>query len=241
MHVNLLIAGAAGLLGFFSPCVLPLIPGYISFVSGVSLAELQGGHGRRPLGRVVAATVAFVLGFSVVFTALGASASLVGAFVLRNREILSRIGGILVLLLGLSVLGVVRLPGLSRERRVPLTRRPAGFVGAFLVGMAFAFAWTPCIGPVLAAILTLAATTQRAGDGAALLFAYSLGLGVPFLGTAALLTAALGALRRVLRYTRAIEAASGAFLVLMGVALLFDWIYRLNAWILRIFPVRPAL
>src|SRR5579875_2852251 len=200
VHVNLLIAGAAGLLGFFSPCVLPLIPGYISFVSGVSLAELQGGHGRRHLGRVVAATVAFVFGFSVVFTALGASASLVGAFVLRNREILSR-----------------------------------------LVGMACAFAWTPCIGPVLAAILTLAATTQRAGDGAALLFAYSLGLGVPFLGTAALLTAALGALRRVLRYTRAIEAASGAFLVLMGVALLFDWIYRLNAWILRIFPVRPAL
>src|SRR5579884_2733915 len=178
VHVNLLIAGAAGLLGFFSPCVLPLIPGYISFVSGVSLAELQGGHGRRHLGRVVAATVAFVFGFSVVFTALGASASLVGAFVLRNREILSRIGGILVLLLGLSVLGVIRLPGLSRERRVPLTRRPAGFLGAFLVGMAFAFAWTPCIGPVLAAILTLAATTQRAGDGAALLFAYSLGLGV---------------------------------------------------------------
>src|SRR5579875_314647 len=139
VHANLLIAGAAGLLGFFSPCVLPLSPGYISFVSGVSLAELQGGHGRRHLGRVVAATVAFVFGFSVVFTALGASASLVGAFVLRNREILSRIGGILVLLLGLSVLGVIRLPGLSRERRVPLTRRPAGFLGAFLVGMAFAF------------------------------------------------------------------------------------------------------
>lgn len=240
MHLNVLIAGAAGLLGFFSPCVLPLIPGYLSFLSGVSLAELQC-DGRRYVGRVVLATVAFVVGFSVVFTALGASASLVGAFVLRNRDVFSRIGGVVVILLGLSVLGVVRVPGFYRERRVHLERRPPGVLGTILVGMAFAFAWTPCIGPVLGAILTLAATTQRAGDGAVLLFFYSLGLGLPFLATALLLTTAFGALRRAARYARAVELGSGAFLVLMGVALLLDWVSRLNAWILRVFPVRPAL
>ncbi len=275
MHLNLVIAFAAGLLGFFSPCIVPLIPGYLSFVSGVSLAELghapgyptegmplppkgasqssppKGSSLSRPTaqnlpkpstaGRILWATLVFVLGFSVIFTALGASASLAGAFVLTNREWLSRIGGAVVILLGLSMLGVVKIPGLYRERRVQITRRPAGLGGTFLVGMAFGFAWTPCVGPVLGAILTLAATTQRAGDGALLLFAYSLGLGIPFLVTALLLTTAFSALRAVSRHAHAIEVASGAFLVVMGTALLFDWVFRLNAWILQAFPVRPAL
>lgn len=253
MHLNLVIAFAAGLLGFFSPCIVPLIPGYLSFVSGVSLAELGHAPGYptegMPLpppkpstaGRILWATLVFVLGFSVIFTALGASASLAGAFVLTNREWLSRIGGVIVILLGLSMLGLIKIPGLYRERRVQITRRPAGLGGTFLVGMAFGFAWTPCVGPVLGAILTLAATTQRAGDGALLLFAYSLGLGIPFLVTALLLTTAFSALRAVSRHAHAIEVASGAFLVVMGTALLFDWVFRLNAWILQAFPVRPAL
>jgi cytochrome c-type biogenesis protein len=240
-HLNLVVAFAAGLLGFFSPCVVPLIPGYLSFVSGLSLAEMEKAERRRHLRRIVAATVAFIVGFSVVFTALGASASLVGGFVLANREWLSRAGGVIVILLGLSMLGVIRLPGLYRERRFEILRRPNGLAGIALVGMAFGFAWTPCVGPVLGAILTLAATTQRAGDGAQLLFAYALGLALPFLATAVLLTTAFRALRAVTRYAHAIEVASGAFLVVMGVALLSDWIFRLNAWILQVFPVRPAL
>jgi len=190
---------------------------------------------------VVGATAAFVLGFSLIFTALGASASLAGAFVLGNRELLSRIGGVVVILLGLWVLGVFKIPGLQRERRLSMTRRPTGVLGPVFVGMAFGFAWTPCVGPVLGAILTLAATTARAGDGAVLLFAYSLGLGLPFLATALLLTSAFGALSAVGRYARTIEVASGAFLVVMGAALMFDWIFRLNAWILQAFPFRPAL
>ncbi len=240
-HLNLVVAFAAGLLGFFSPCVVPLIPGYLSFVSGVSLAEMEEAGRRRHTGRVLVATVAFVLGFSIVFTALGASASLAGSFVLTNREWLSRIGGVVVILLGLSMLGAVRFPGLYRERRFVVTRRPNTLAGILLVGMAFGFAWTPCVGPVLGAILTLAATAQRATDGAVLLFAYALGLGIPFMATAALLTTAFRALRAIGRHAHAIEVASGAFLVVMGAALLFDWVYRLNAWILQAFPVRPAL
>ncbi len=236
-----MIAFAAGLLGFFSPCVVPLIPGYLSFVSGVSLADLDAAARRRHTGRVLGATLVFVLGFAAVFTALGASASLVGAFVLTNREWFGRIGGVIVILFGLAMLGVVKIPGWYRERRLQITERPTGILGTLLVGMAFGFAWTPCVGPVLGAILTLAATTQRAGDGALLLFVYSLGLGLPFLAAALLLGAAFGALRAISRHAHAIEVASGAFLVVMGTALLFDWVFRLNAWILHVIPFQPAL
>jgi cytochrome c-type biogenesis protein len=239
--LNLAVAFAAGVLGFFSPCVVPLIPGYIAFVSGVSLWNMQIEERREHLGRVLLATVVFVLGFSVVFTALGASASYVGGFVIGNRLLLARIGGVIVILLGLTMLGVIKIPGLARERRVQVAQRPGGLLGAFPIGMAFGFAWTPCVGPVLGAILTLAATTQRAADGALLLLTYSLGLGFPFLAAAVLLTTTLAALRSLSRYARVVETASGVFLVVMGGALLFDMVFRLNAWILQIFPVRPAL
>jgi cytochrome c-type biogenesis protein len=240
-QINLAVAFGAGVLGFFSPCVVPLIPGYLSFVSGVSLWDMQVAERRRHLGRVLLTTIVFVLGFSAVFTALGASASYIGAFVIGNRLLLTRIGGVIVILLGLTMLGVIKIPGLARERRIPIARRPGGVLGAFPIGMAFGFAWTPCVGPVLGAILTLAATTQRAADGALLLFAYSLGLGVPFLVTAVLLTTTFEALRSLSRYARVVETAGGVFLVVMGAALLFDLVFRLNAWILQIFPVRPAL
>ena len=240
-HINLAVAFAAGVLGFFSPCVVPLIPGYLSFVSGVSLWEMQLAERRQHLSRVFLATLVFILGFSVIFTALGASASFFGAFVLGNRQFLSRIGGVIIVLLGLMMLGMIKIPGLARERRVQLTHRRGGVLGAFPIGMAFGFAWTPCVGPVLGSILTLAAAAQRAADGAVLLFAYSLGLGLPFLATAVLLTTTFEALRSLNRYTRAIETASGVFLVVMGAALVFDLVFRLNAWILQVFPVRPGL
>ena len=241
MTPNLVVAFAAGVLGFFSPCVVPLIPGYISFVSGVSLWEMQMAKRREHLGRVIVASIVFILGFSGVFTALGASASFIGAFVISNRVLLTRMGGVIVILLGFILLGVIKIPSLAREHRVPVVRWPRGMLGAFPIGVAFGFAWTPCVGPVLGAILTLAATTTRAADGAILLFAYSLGLGVPFLAAAVLLTTTFEGLRSFSRHARVIEAASGAFLVVMGGALLFDLVFRLNAWILQIFPVRPAL
>ncbi|HLJ61422.1 MAG TPA: cytochrome c biogenesis protein CcdA [bacterium] len=240
MPLNLPIAFAAGLLGFFSPCILPLIPGYLSFVCGLSLTELEAGDPRYR-GKVLGATAIFVLGFAVIFTALGASASLAGSFVLSNRDLLSRVGGAVVILFGLAVLGVVSVPGLARERRVLITRRPTGWLGVLLVGMAFGFAWTPCVGPILGAILTLAATTERAGGGAVLLFVYSLGLGLPFLCAAAFLAAATRVFRAARRYAHALEVVSGVFLVVMGTALLFDWVYRFNSWILQVVPIRPLL
>ena len=239
-QVNLILAFGAGVLGFVSPCVVPLIPGYLSFVSGLSLSEMDPAERRRNLGRIMASTLLFVLGFSVIFTAMGASATLASSFILGNRQWLSRIGGVLIIFLGLSVLGVLKIPALYREHRFRVRRR-GGLWGAFPIGMAFGFAWTPCIGPVLAAILTLAATTQNASDGALLLFAYSFGLGVPFLITAGLLTSAFDALAWFGRHGRAIEAVSGGFLVVMGAALMFDLVFRLNTWILRLFPFRPAL
>jgi len=153
---------------------------------------------------------------------------------------LGRVGGAIIIILGLSVWGMVRIPALTRERRFQASRR-GGLLGILPVGMAFGFAWTPCIGPVLAAILTLAATSTRAADGAILLLGYSLGLGLPFVITAVLLTGAIDALGWVRRHGRLIEAASGAFLVAMGAALMFDLIFRFNTWILRLFPFRPAI
>lgn len=240
-NVSLLLAFAAGVLGFASPCIVPLIPGYLSFVSGVSLVEMDLATRRQHLGRVLLATLLFVLGFSIIFTALGASASALGSFVVENRVWLGRIGGTIVVLLGLSLLGVVKVPGLQRERRLAVDRRPGGLLGALPVGMAFGFAWTPCVGPVLAAILTLAATTAGVAGGAALLFAYSLGLGIPFLVAAVLVTTAVDAFAWIRRHSRAIETFSGAFLVVIGAAMIFDLVFRLNTWILRLFPFRPAL
>lgn len=239
--INFLIAFAAGVLGFVSPCIVPLIPGYVSFVSGLSLAELTPLDRRQHRLRVLGSASFFVLGFATIFTALGASATYLGSLILEYRVWLTRIGGAAIVVLGLWMLGVLKIPALARERRWPISRPRGGMLGAFPVGMAFGFAWTPCVGPVLAAILTIAATSTRPLDGAALLLVYALGLGLPFLLTAILLTGAYDALRWLRAHGQAIEVASGAFLVIMGTALMFDAIYRLNAWILRLVPFRPVI
>lgn len=239
-EVNLVLAFAAGVLGFLSPCVVPLIPGYLSFVSGLSLTEMSLHERRQHLGRVLLATGLFVLGFSIIFTGLGASASLLGAVVLGNRQWLSRLGGAVVIALGLATLGVIRVPGLYRERRWRLDRRPLGLLGAVPVGMAFGFAWTPCVGPVLTAVLTLAAASHTASSGALLLFTYSMGLGLPFLLTAALLTAAVDAVGWLRRHARAVTTASGVFLLVMGAAMVTDMLFRLNTYLIRLVPFRPV-
>lgn len=239
--VTFVLAFAAGVLGFLSPCVVPLIPGYLSFVSGLSLAEMSLAERRQHLGRVLVATSLFVLGFASVFTALGASASAFGGLILDNRLLLTRIGGALVILLGLAVLGIIKVPGLYRERRFHMEHRPLGLLGAFPVGMAFGFAWTPCVGPVLTAVLTLAAASQTAATGAGLLFAYSLGLGLPFLAAAVLLSSAFDTIGWLRRNARPVTAVSGVFLLVMGVAMVTDLLFSLNAWILRLVPFRPVI
>ncbi|MDR7521471.1 MAG: cytochrome c biogenesis protein CcdA [Armatimonadota bacterium] len=241
IEVNVALAFAAGVLGFLSPCIVPLIPGYLSFVSGLSLVEMSLEQRRRHLGRVLLATVLFILGFSTVFTGLGASASVLGGLVLDNRLLLTRIGGAVVIFLGLAVLGVIKVPGFYRTRRFEMSGRPLGLLGAFPVGMAFGFAWTPCVGPVLTAVLTLAAASRTASDGAVLLFAYSLGLGLPFLLAAVLMSAAFDTMGWLRRNARTITTASGVFLLVMGGAMVTDLLFALNTWILRLVPFRPAI
>lgn len=221
-NVTLFAAFFAGLLSFVSPCVLPLVPGYLSFVSGVTLEEMRAGadtvSARKPVRRqVFISSLAFVLGFSLVFIALGASASAVGQFLMERLTLLGKIAGVVIILFGLHLAGLLRIDWLYAEKRVQTQKKPTGPIGALLVGVAFAFGWTPCIGPILAAILTVAAAQETITQGVQLLGVYSLGLGVPFLAASLAVNQFFTAFARVRRYYHAIEMASGALLVVIGV------------------------
>ena len=214
--VHFLSAFLAGLASFLSPCVLPLVPGYLSMISGFSIESLQAGESgaaRRTLARAGL----FVLGFSLVFMAMGAGASSLGQLLIQYRPILSKVAGVLIVLFGLHFAGLLRIKALYRERRVHLARLPAGPIGALLLGMAFAFGWTPCIGPILSTILMYAADQGTVGRGMALLLTYSAGLGIPFLLAAMALHKLLGVFAALKRHFRLIEIATGALLVVMGV------------------------
>jgi len=220
--VSLLAAFAAGFLSFVSPCVLPLIPGYISFVSGASMDEMRGGGGAAVTSRaqIFFTSLAFVIGFSIVFIALGASATAVGKFMFARLPLLSKIAGVILIIFGLHTMGVFRLAFLDAEKRVHTQRKPAGPLGAMLVGVAFAFGWTPCIGPILGGILAIAGSKNSVSEGVTLLAVYSLGLGIPFLITSLAINQFFAATKRIRKYYHAIEVASGALIVAIGVLIL---------------------
>lgn len=212
------LAFIAGILAFLSPCVLPLVPGYISFLSGLSLEELrQGAQHRKVLKKAGLTSVFFVIGFSVVFVSLGASAALVGKFLTAHLQILGRISGIVIIILGLHLTGILKIGFLNYEKRFDMRRFRPGFLGAFLIGLAFAFGWTPCIGPILATILALAATQETIVQGMFLLAVFSLGLGVPFVATGFCIGAFMRFLQRYKRFIRWGEIAAGIILILFGV------------------------
>ncbi|MDA8285417.1 MAG: cytochrome C biogenesis protein [Actinomycetota bacterium] len=211
-----LFAFVAGIISFTSPCCLPLLPGYVSYISGLPVSKLGRAEARSVTLRAAAL---FVAGFTVVFTALGVTAGLLGALVVRNLPLIVEIAGGGIIVMGLAMTGVLRIPWLYRERRFALHRLPTGPQAAFGVGMAFAAGWTPCIGPVLATILATAAATRTAAWGAFLLALYSLGLGLPFVGLALGLNRAKGSLAWLRRHGRAIEVIGG--LLLVGVGVLF--------------------
>ena len=220
-NVTLLAAFAAGFLSFVSPCVLPLIPGYISFVSGVSLDEMRADTTPATSRlQVFLTSLAFVIGFSLVFVALGASATAVGKFLFARLPLFSKIAGAVLIVFGLHTMGVFRLAFLDTEKRVHSQRKPAGPLGAVLVGVAFAFGWTPCIGPILGGILAIAGSKNSVTEGVTLLAVYSLGLGIPFLLTSLAINQFFGAAKRVRRYYHAIELASGALLIVIGVLII---------------------
>jgi len=238
LDVSYLGAGVAGLLSFLSPCVLPLVPPYLCFLGGMTLEELGARQAAGDAGarRVVLAAVFFVLGFATVFVALGATASAIGGLVSRHFELLAQIAGGLIVLLGLHFLGLLRIGVLFREARFHPARRPAGLAGAYLIGLAFAFGWTPCVGPVLATILLVAGSEESAVYGASLLGAYAAGLGIPFVA-AGFAARPFGAfMARFRRYVGAVEKVLGALLVATGVLFITGSMADLSYWLLETFP-----
>lgn len=214
--VPLLTAAGAGILTFLSPCVLPLIPGYVAFMTGLTTAEVAEED--RPLSVVLGPSLLFVAGFSIVFVALGASASVVGGFLLDNREIFETVAGLIIIVLGFFMLGIVKLPWLYGEARFGMEKsRRFGGLAALVMGMAFAFGWSPCVGPILGSILMMAANSAEVGRGALLLAVYSLGLGIPFLVVALLLGRVRPLLDWLNRHALIINRFAGAVLMVLGV------------------------
>jgi cytochrome c-type biogenesis protein len=230
-------AALAGLVSFLSPCVLPLVPPYLCYMAGVSLDQLTGraeeGVARRT---VMFSALAFVLGFSTVFVALGATASAAGQLVRDHLALLSVIGGIVIIVMGLHFLGVFRIALLHREARFQVRDAPAGPIGSYLMGLAFAFGWTPCIGPVLGTILALAGAEKTVTQGAGLLAAYSLGLGIPFLIAGLFATPFMHFLARFRTHLGTVEKVMGGLLVVTGILFLTGQISVISYWLLATFP-----
>jgi cytochrome c-type biogenesis protein len=236
-NVNILTSFAFGLLSFISPCVLPIVPGYLSFISGVSFDEMQNSDNRKRVrNRIVANSVFFILGFSLVFIALGASATVVGRFLHEQIGIISKIAGVVIIVFGLHMIGVFKIPFLNYEKRFHTEGKQLGYFGAFLVGLAFAFGWTPCIGPILAAILAIASQQDSVGKGMVLLTSYSLGLGVPFLLAGMSLTAFYSAFNRFKKHLHTVEVVGGIMLVAVGALIMTNYLTILSGYLSRWFP-----
>ncbi|MHC5653576.1 cytochrome c biogenesis CcdA family protein [Stappia sp.] len=244
MFDDVTIAGAflAGLLSFVSPCVLPLVPPYLGFLAGVSLDELTGeGEKKADPRRIFFASLAFVLGFSTVFVALGASASFIGQFVTQHMQVLGYIAGVAIIAMGLHFLGVFRIAFLYREARVQVDRKPAGLIGAYVIGLAFAFGWTPCVGPILASILFVAGSEASVLHGAVLLAAYALGIGVPFLVASLFAGPFMRFMGRFRRHMSTVEKVMGVFLILTGLAFMTGQMARVSFWLLDTFPALAVI
>ncbi|WP_048646240.1 cytochrome c biogenesis CcdA family protein [Nitratireductor soli] len=249
VDVGYLSALGAGALSFLSPCVLPLVPPYLCYMAGVSVEEFQGrapADGARAAPSqtrmaLFSASLAFVLGFTTVFVLLGAGASSIGAVLRAWQQELAIAAGIVIILMGLNFLGILRIPFLSREARFQAGGKPATGLGAYVMGLAFAFGWTPCIGPVLGPILTLAGGRETVGAGAALLAVYSLGLGIPFLIAALFSSSFMRFLSRFRMHLGRVEKVMGGLLVLAGVLFLTGGMQSMAFWLLETFPALGRL
>jgi cytochrome c-type biogenesis protein len=235
--VTYLAALIAGLVSFLSPCVLPLVPPYLVFLAGTSLERFADKEPKsRGQRETVIAAALFVLGFSTVFVALGASASVIGSLIRAYSGPLATIAGVFIIIMGLHFLGITPIALLHRQKRLEVAK-PVGLWGAYVIGLAFAFGWTPCIGPILAAILTVAASEQTVARGASLLAVYSVGLGIPFIVAALAIEPFAAFLARFRRYLHRVEQVMGALLVLTGLAFLTGSINQMSVWLLETFPV----
>ncbi len=219
-EISLLVAFTAGLLSFLSPCVLPLIPAYISFITGVSIKDLtDSGSKNVGTNKIILETALFCLGFSVVFILLGATITFMGGFLSAHQDKIRIGGGILIILFGLHITGLLKFKTLEKEKRIALKGKPASLLGSFVVGVVFAVGWTPCIGPILGSILALAATKESVNQGMLLLCSYSLGLAVPFFITSVAINGFLRLSRKISKYLNVISIISGAILIIVGILL----------------------
>jgi cytochrome c-type biogenesis protein len=238
--VTLPAAAVAGLLSFLSPCVLPLVPPYLTFIAGTTVEELAGESPTRARRDVALAAILFVAGFATVFVALGATASAFGQIVRQYIDVLSLLAGVAIIAMGLHFLGVFRFAFLYREARVAV-EKPVGLWGAYVMGLAFAFGWTPCIGPILAAILAVAGSEATVAKGALLLGVYSAGLGVPFLAAALAIEPFFRFIRRFRRHFGMVERTVGVLLVLTGIGFLTGAMQTASFWLLDTFPALATL
>lgn len=229
--IGVFVAFAAGLLSFLSPCVLPLVPSYLGFVTGMNVAEMAD---RRRVAMIQSGL--FVLGFTVIFLALGAGATALGSSLRTHKELVARIGGVLIIFFGLVSMGVIKIPALQMEARVHLQEKPLGVLGAFLVGMAFGAGWTPCLGPILGGILTIASTQETLGQGMLLLGAYSAGLAIPFLIAAWMVESFFDWFKGFRKYLPWVQRVSGALLVLVGILLVTGEFTRLAGYLNAVTP-----
>lgn len=237
MEVGVLGAVGAGLLSFLSPCVLPLVPAYLAFLGGVSLHDAADApEPGAVLRRIFVAAFAFVLGFATVFVAMGATASALSGLIIDHIHILGPVAGVIIIVFGLHFLGVFRILLLYREARFHPERKPAGLLGAYVIGLAFAFGWTPCVGPVLAAILMVAGSEDSIAAGAGLLGAYAAGLGLPFLAAALAVKPFLAFMQRFRRHLGTVEKAMGGLLVVTGVLFITGSVSDIAYWLLETFP-----
>lgn len=235
--VNIFVAFTAGLLSFLSPCVLPIIPSYLSFVSGVSLEEMRSPHITGNVRRRVALnSLAFIAGFSLIFVSLGASASYLGSLFLGYRNFIRTLGGALIILVGFYLTGLFKVSVLDRYVQFNLRGKPAGYLGSVLVGVTFAVAWIPCVGPILGAILALAGTSAEIGKGILLLTTYAAGLAAPFFLSAVAVNSFFQFSKMFRRYGQAVHVAAGILLVIVGVLLVTDYFILLNIYALRFTP-----
>jgi cytochrome c-type biogenesis protein len=236
-NVTIVAALTAGTLSFLSPCVLPLVPPYLVYLAGTSLERLADAEPAAAVKRdTVVASLLFVGGFSTVFVALGAGASVIGAVLRAYSDVLATVAGIAIIVMGLHFLGLTRVDLLMREKRAEMAR-PVGLWGAYAMGLAFAFGWTPCIGPILAAILAVAASEATVAKGAGLLAVYSLGLGIPFVISALAVEPFAAFLARFRAHLAVVERVMGGLLVLTGIAFLTGFISQASYWLLEMFPV----
>lgn len=238
--VDLWTAFGAGIFSFISPCVLPIIPSYMFFISGTSAAtvapaeELSEAERAARRRQIISSAIWFILGFSLVFIALGATATGLGQVLKSYHDILRKIGGIVIIVLGLHMMGLIQIKALLYEKRLHLKARPPGFWGAFLIGISFALGWTPCIGPILGAILAIASTKAQVSEGIWLLSVYSLGLAIPFFLAALLMDRIFVYFRKIQKHMRTISRVSGLFMIAVGILIYSNWLQSLSNYLLTL-------